>query len=490
MGIRAVETHVSWLYFGIERVFKFKRPVKFDFLDFSSEASRRLACEEEVRLNRRLSPDVYEGIAVLLCPEGRAEPAVVMRRLPADRSLSALVAGSSATVLSELVRIAERLAQFHRLAGRSDAIARDCERSAIERLWADNLAALMAFRGELIDSSDLDHIKKLAFGYLKGRGQLFDRRVGDGKAVDGHGDLLADDIFCLEDGPRLIDCLEFDDRLRHLDPLADVAFLAMDLERMGHGDLSRAFLQAYRQLAQDSWPESLAHHWIAQRALVRAKVGCLRSHEGVLDQGGSVRGLLSLALAHLQAGAVRLVLIGGGPGTGKSTLARSLSRVTGWERLSSDEIRKELAGMEPTERAAAPYGYGLYRHEVTEAVYKEMLSRARDLLGAGESVILDASWSHLSWRCAASAVAEETSSILVSLRCELPTRIAVSRILMRSLNENDASDATPEVVRRIQAEADPWPEAEVIDATLSTEACLAKALDAGGVHQDGSSWIA
>ena len=106
------------------------------------------------------------------------------------------------------------------------------------------------------------------------------QRIAEGRAVDGHGDLLADDIFCLDDGPRILDCIEFDEALRLGDGLSDVAFLAMDLEHLGRPDLAQRFLDAYREATADVWPSSLEHHHVAYRAQVRAKVAAIRAAQG------------------------------------------------------------------------------------------------------------------------------------------------------------------------------------------------------------------
>ena len=150
-----------------------------------------------------------------------------------------------------------------------------------------------------------------------------------GSAADtswtGHGDLLAGDIFCLDDGPRILDCLDFDDRLRWLDGLDDAACLAMDLEHLGNRRLGEQFIGWYAEYSGDPAPASLCHHYIAYRAFVRAKVSCLRSGQGAPAAAGEARELAGIALKHLREGAVALVLIGGLPGTGKSALADAVA---------------------------------------------------------------------------------------------------------------------------------------------------------------------
>ena len=477
-NVAALETHVSWLFFGPERVYKIKRPVRYDFLDFGDVDARGDACENEVELNRRLSPDVYLGVGAIVGPDRSVEPAVVMRRLPAQRRLSGLVAGDDHEVGRCLEQVAARMASFHDGADRSAVIDDHCRADAVGALWRENLAALAPYAGVVVDAGRLERIGSLALDYVAGRRWLLSARVEGGRAVDGHGDLLADDIFCLSDGPRIIDCLEFDERLRHLDPLADVAFLAMDLERMGRPDLARSFLDTYRRHSGDGWPGSLEHHWVAHRALVRAKVACLRHAQGQPEAGAEARQLVGMALSHLEAGAVRLVLVGGAPGTGKSTLAARLGDVTRWPVLRSDVLRKELAGRPVLAHYPDAFGAGLYQAEATASIYAELLSRARRLLEMGESVILDASWVRRAWRDGAADLAAETSSALVCLECDVPLEVAVARVTRRARSGRDASDATAGVARVMYLEAESWPEAEAIDTTGPEEAALEVALRA------------
>lgn len=246
---------------------------------------------------------------------------------------------------------------------------------------------MLTLDSDVLDPERVRAVDGLAQRYLGGRGPLFAHRIAEGRAGDGHGDLLADDVFCLDDGPGVLDCIEFDDRYRLDDALADVAFLAMDLERIGRPDLTERFLAAYREHADDSWPASLAHHHVAYRAQVRAKVTAIRATQGDRSAGPEAVRLLDLAHRHLNAGAVRLVVVGGLPGTGKSTLAAGLGDACGATVLRSDEIRKELTGLAPHEPAPAAFGEGLYRPELTAATYTEMLRRAEITLGLGETVV-------------------------------------------------------------------------------------------------------
>jgi aminoglycoside phosphotransferase family enzyme/predicted kinase len=463
------ETHSGVVFFTGDRAYKLKKPLDLGFLDFRERKARAAACHREVELNRRLAPDVYLGVADVLGPDGEpCEHLVVMRRLPASRRLSALAAAGE-PVSDGLRQVARLLAAFHARAATSPQIVAAAGRDALAARWEANAAEMESFTGWVFDPAVTGRVITLARRYLAGRGPLFAARQAAGRARDGHGDLLADDIFLLPDGPRVLDCLDFDDRLRWDDVLADVAFLAMDLEWLGRPDLAGEFLAAYREFAYDTWPASLAHHHIAYRAQVRAKVTAVAASQAAAgpprqQQAARAVGLLDLCARHLDAGRVRLIVVGGLPGTGKSVLAARLSEALGAVLLRTDEIRKQLAGLDPSAPARAAFGQGLYAPGMTTATYRELLGRARAALRGGETVVADASWHDPAWREAARALAADTSSDLAELRCVLPLETIMQRISARAAS-GDVSDATGDVVRRLAASQAPWPSATEIDTS-------------------------
>ncbi len=471
------ETHISVVLFVGDRVYKLKKPVSTGFLDFSTREARLADCRREVDLNRRLAPDVYLGVVDVVGPDGDPlDHLVVMRRLPPDRRLATLV-GRGQDVVPCLRQVARAMATFHDSAARSEEIGASGTVEAVLGNWKDNFDQMRPFVGPLLDSSTAGRIEELATRYLSGRRPLFDARLAEARVCDGHGDLQAEDIFCLDDGPRILDCIEFDDRLRHGDVLADVAFLAMDLERLGALPAAEAFLSCYQELSGDTFVASLADHYWAYRALVRSKVASLRYAQGDADASGEAGHLLRLCLAHLERARIMLVLVGGLPGTGKSTLAAAIADAKGWALLRSDEERKELAGLRPSERATARYGEGLYSPAATEATYRELLRRAEVALGLGQPVLLDASWTDRRWRTVAAEVARATTSELVELRCVAPPAVASARMADRRRVGRDPSDADPQVAADMAAEADPWPSAIEVDTSGSPQQSLARALD-------------
>jgi aminoglycoside phosphotransferase family enzyme/predicted kinase len=455
------ETHVGVVILLGDRAYKIKKPVRTGFLDFSTPQRRRAALHRELELNRRLAPDVYLGLCQVtdpVDPHLPGETMLVMRRMPAESRLSTL-ARAGATLDRPLRRLARLMAAFHAGADRGDRIVDHGSRDSLLRRWEDNIDQTRRFRGTVLDEHLFDETVQRARGYLAGRGPLFADRIARGRVVDGHGDLIADDVFCLDDGPRVLDCLEFDDALRYLDALDDVAFLAMDLERLERPDLAERFRRDYLEFSADSAAPSLWHHYVAYRAFVRVKVACLRHEQGATDAAAEAVRHLQLCAAHLRAGTVRLALVGGLPGTGKSTLAGELADRVGAVLLSSDRIRKELAGIDPTTSAAAEFGAGLYRPGCTDSVYHELLHRAAALLARGESVVLDASWTARSHREAAADLAGRAHAELVELECRTSTALAAQRISTRT---GTPSDATVQIAERMAAAADPWPTATPI----------------------------
>ena len=385
------QTHVSILLFLGEHVFKLRKPLRFDFADFSSLSARADDCRREVDLNRRLAPDVYLGVADITMEGQTLDHLVVMRRLPTDRSLAHLVHSEPEAVWSRrapgrgqapggLPRSSRPIgADFgHRLAAHH-------QRSIRDERGGDGTLCRLGARSE----RSRPPWWARSDATWQGRDPLFTARIAADQICDGHGDLQADDIYCLEDGPRILDCLEFDERLRCGDVAADVAFLAMDLERLGNTEAAARFVSDYEESSGAQLPPSLLHTYIALRAYVRIKVACVRHEQGDPDAAEDAAGLLDLAQAHLERGRVHLVLVGGLPGSGKSTLANALGEALGAIVLRSDEFRGGRSDA-AHHAVSTTFRRGRYAPHRTRQVYDELISAARQHLGLGQSVVVDA----------------------------------------------------------------------------------------------------
>ncbi len=470
-----IETHISVVALIGEKAFKLLKPISLGFLDHRRQEDRLLACRRETEVNRRFAPDVYLGVLDVLDQDGVVhDHLIAMRRMPASRRLSALLAGPDAT---DLVRgVARAIAGFHREAPVTPQIAEAGALPVVLGLWERGLDQLAASAPGVVLDNDIESARVLARSYLMGRRTLLEQRITDGWVRDGHGDLLSDDIFLLPDGPRILDCLAFDDRLRYGDVLADIAFLAMDLEAHGQPRLGERLIEEWSRELAEAHPKSLAHHYVAYRAHVRSKVAALRSEQGAPGAAARSRDLHALSLSHLERAEVRLVIVGGAPGTGKSTIAQGLAHATGWVVLRSDEIRKAVAGLSQTPADPGRFGMGLYAPEISDHVYRLMLDQAAERLAGGECVVLDASWSAERRREAARRVASERGARVLEIRCDLRPEIAAARILERRVAGEGPSDATPQIAARLAAITDPWPQARSLNTKAALSLVLCEAL--------------
>ncbi len=471
------ETHTGVVVLAGDRAYKAKKPVLTDFLDFRTTEQRERACHREVELNSRLSPDSYLGVAHLSDPTGGpAEPIVVMRRYRDDDRLASMVTRGD-SVQGVLDTIAGVLARFHEHAERSRVISAQGEVGAIEQRWHENLSELNRYAEtstSAVSVESVSRIQRLVAEFISGRAALFRRRIEEGCIVDGHGDLLADDIFWVDGQPALLDCLEFDDGLRYVDCVDDAAFLAMDLEFLGRKDLGDYFLERYAVQSAHTAPSALRDFYIAYRAAVRAKVDCVRLSQGKPEAAQDAARHLAIATQHLESGAVRLALVGGNPGTGKSTLARGLAEEFGAQVISTDDVRRELRDSGAISGAAGVLDAGLYSPDNVTTVYEVVLRRARLLLGDGQSVILDGTWRDPEMRAQAHRLAAETHSAVAELMCLATVDMAADRIKTR---RSGNSDVTPEIAAALAAQHAGWGTAHVIETSRKPEHVLREAHD-------------
>jgi predicted kinase len=381
-------------------------------------------------------------------------------------------------VRSHLRGVARQIVQLHEVADRGRQVTADGGWPAVRERWEQAFEQLEPFVAQgPIDAEALATVATLGRRWLAGRRELYVERSRHHQIVDGHGDLRADNIFCLDDGPRILDCIEFDDRLRHIDVADEVAFLMMDLRRLGRANEAELFRGWYEELSGSTLPTPLVEHSVAYWALVRAKVAALRTEQGDPDAAAEAWSLLTTAASQLHTFRPRLVLVGGLPASGKSTLAEGLGLATGWPVLSTDILRKQRAGLADLASARSGIDQGLYEPDAVAATYDLLRQRADALLRRGFAVILDASWTDENERRRAAALADDLAVDVVELRCAVDPETARQR-LERRAGQPGASDAGPEVADALAARADPWPSAITVDTTASPSHAVDAALEA------------
>ncbi|HEY0714388.1 MAG TPA: AAA family ATPase [Polyangia bacterium] len=460
--VALVSTHISWVFLTDDKAWKVRRPVDFGFVDFSTPEKRRRDCEEELRLNRRLAPDVYLGQASVhrdACGHnflGRGDlvdHAVVMRRLDASSSAAALLARGELQP-SHLTALAQCLAAFYQEAPERPELK---TLAVLRHNVEENLQGLEA-SGHFLDSTLLATACASQRRALAALSERLDARRAGGHIRDGHGDLRLEHVYFPPVGrvPLVIDAVEFSERFRCADTALDIAFLVMELLAAGRRDLAEGFAYQFARASQDYDFYPLLDFYVAYRALVRAKIACLLANDETSppDKAARKRGeaiaLLTLATARAESSGTVVVAIGGLVGAGKSTVAEALAQATGMPVVSSDHTRKHLAGLSASARGSP----SLYTDDFTQRTRHELTRRAEQVLLSGRSVILDATFRISADRAKARALARTHGArfLFVEVTCDEATLQA--RLVTRATQSSE-SDADAAVLAKIRNQFTP-----------------------------------
>lgn len=436
--VELIETHISWVLLAGNDAWKLKKPVALGFLDFSSVAARRHACEEELRLNRRLAPALYlEVVPVTGTPAaprlgGRGavlDHVLHMRRFPAGALLSERLAAGTLQA-EEIDRLAERIATFHEAAPAAPA----------EGPWGTPAAVAAATHGVLERLAELGApqpaLARWADAELARLAGTLRQRLRAGRVREVHGDLHLANTLRLPDGEvTAFDGIEFDPALRWIDVIDDAGFLVMDLLAHDRPALAWRFLDGWLAATGDHAGLTLLRFYLVHRALVRALVARLRP---AAEPGPDY---LALAQRLSTAAAPRLLLTHGLSGSGKSHAAALLAAQAGAVRLRSDVERKRLFGLAPLARSATQVPGGIYTSAATARTYDELLQRARNALQAGWPVIVDAAFLRRCERDRFHALAFDLRVPFHVLACSAPGALLRERVAGRDGRGDDPSEA-------------------------------------------------
>lgn len=465
--VEVVQTHISMVFFAGPHVYKVKKPVDFGFVDYSTLEKRLHFCQLEVELNRRLSPDVYLGVVPItrerdgLRVGGSGTPveyAVKMRLLPRDRMLDVLL-GKNAVTPAMMVALAKKIAAFHERAETNPSISAYGEPRVLRMNAEENFLQTEKYIGSTITWRQYQRIRDYSFDFLTDHRRLLWQRIAEGRIKDCHGDLHTQHV-CFTDGIVVYDCIEFNERFRYGDVASEVAFLTMDLDFHGRSDLAQHFLKTYQDRSEDDDLAVLLPYYQCYRAYVRGKVESFRlddphtSPEEKAQAKERAQRYFHLAYSYTASAEPALFLVCGLPGTGKTTLANALARALGAEVISSDVVRKRLAGLAPTEHRYEGFDQGLYAPEMSRRTYEEMFRQARAFLQAGKPVILDATFRDKDERRRAAALAQELQRDLWVIECRLDTALLRQRMERRAA-EGSISDALVQDLPRYQAAFQP-----------------------------------
>lgn len=483
-SVEHLQTHISHIFLTDQYAYKIKKPVDFGFLDFTTLEKRRFYCYEELRLNRRLSPDIYLGVVALRRrPDGSClidgdgpvvEYAVQMRRLPQERIMARLLERGMVGP-EEIEAVARTVADFHATAARGGGIERFGSVEAIRASWHENLQQTVPYIGRTLSGPQYAAIDLQSQQFLDRQAPLLEQRLREGFIRECDGDLHCENI-CLDGAVHIFDCIEFNEAFRCCDTAADVAFLAMDIENHGRRDLAELFVRTYGGLSGDLGLSQVLPLYLANRAFVRGKVESFRLDDPLIQdeekQRAAERAARFFRLCHGYLMRPRLpltmVLTCGPTGCGKSAIAAELAFQLGIEYVSSDVERKRLAGVASTVRDAP-----IYTDAWNTSTYRHLFERAEACLNRQASVIVDATFRSREERARFLELAAAAGACAAILYPRCSAELIRRRLQERQQRGTDVSDGTWEVYQQQIARFEPPGE---------DEACLLRPDAALPVH--------
>jgi len=492
LQVELVQTHISWVFLAGDLVIKRKKPVRFDFLDFSSLDKREIACRDELRLNSRLAPSTYLGVrAIVRSSDGKlawqesasddrkiVDWVVAMRKLPLERTLDRLLT-QSALLPAHVDLLADRLDAFYRQQPPLSVSAEDYHATFSKHICANTEVLLTA--DEVISRESVLCVQGWQMQVLELQREILDQRAKANRIFDGHGDLRPEHI-CFAEELAIFDCIEFRADFRQIDVLDELAFLAAECDFLGACWVGEQLLSRYQHKSGDVAPDVLWNFYKAYRATVRAKVAILRGQQ--LDDD-TRKIAWDEAKKHFERAEqytrkhVRpiLLLVGGLSGSGKSTLAQQFANHMAFECLRSDVIRQSLHA----EASNLDIHQDKYSLEARDLVYQALFDKARQLLQKGVSVVLDATFSRVSLVEQAIQLGIEVSAQVMAVECVCRPEIVQQRIMSRQHQGTDASEATFEIYLSQRQKWETWPVAIPqcrIDTELPIQQQLAGVIEA------------
>ncbi|MEX2314981.1 MAG: AAA family ATPase [Thermomicrobiales bacterium] len=453
--VELIQTHISYLLMAGDMVYKLKKPLDLGFLNFTTLRRRHYYCRQEVELNRRLCGATYLGVVPITRQGERyriggrgnvIDYAVNMRRLPDDLMMDRLLA--EGRLKPEMLdRLADKIARFHAISATGPSIERFGSAATIERNWRENFDQTRPFVGRTLSSWQAAFLEASALAFLTRHRQGFVERVRAGYIRDCHGDLRASAV-CFTDDICVYDCIEFNRRFRYADVASEVAFLAMDLDRRGRPDLAERFVAGYEQATGDEGMRRVLNFYKCYRAYVRGKVNSFQLDEPEIAAAAkasartSARHYFELACRYAAGDRPSILIIMTGlSGTGKSAVANALASKRELRAISSDAVRKELAGISEVDHRYDAYERGIYSREFTQRTYAALLDRASSLLSEGQSVILDATFQRREWREQALDLACRLGALVFCIETVADESVVRERLAAREDDEAAISDA-------------------------------------------------
>lgn len=475
-SVEVIETHISWVILAGEFAYKVKKPVDLGFLDFTTLERRAYYCAEELRINRRLAPQLYLDVVTLRREGGRLrfsaqgdiiEYAVLMRRFDQDQQLDRCL-GRGDFGAPEVDEIAALIGAFHQSAPPSPADSDWGTPEAVIRPVRENFAQLGPRLTEGARGTSVERLRCWTESvYPDLRCTIADRRAS-GRVRECHGDLHLRNMARIHGKIVAFDGIEFDPALRWIDVVSDSAFLVMDLESRGQRELAWRFLNGWLTITGDFEGLALLRWYLVYRHMVRTKVDAIRLGQPGIEPaeiarlGRRIEKHLALALDTAAHPVPRLIVTCGVSGSGKSWLAERLAERIPAVWLRSDVERKRLFGMSATERPEPARVEEVYGAEATRRTYARMADVAEKIMQSGFPVIADATYLNRDDREALATLADRMNAPHVILGCSASLEVLEDRVRRRLRDARDPSDADLEVLHGQLRKQDSFGESEIV----------------------------
>jgi uncharacterized protein len=483
--VQLLQTHISYILLTGEYAYKIKKPINFGFLDFTTLEKRRYFCHEELRLNQRLSPDLYLGVLPILESAGQyrfgkddaeqtiAEYALQMREFPQETLLSQLFQDGKLT--PEIVQqLAMQVATFHVSAITNPEVTTYGSVASVQKVDNNNQAISVPFIGTSQTQQQLDETRAFTTQFFERHADWFAQRQTEGKIRECHGDLHLNNVCIYQDNIQIFDCIEFNQVFRNIDVIYDAAFLVMDLAFRGRIDLANLFLNTYLEQTGDYKGAVLLPLYLSMRAYIRGNVNALALNDAAISNLDKTKFLQQAQAYYRQAWAYirqspgRIILMSGLSGSGKSTVARQLAQKLNAIHVRSDAVRKHLADIPLYQRddSGGTLSSGIYTPEMTRKTYSMLLEIGVLLAQQGWPVILDAKYDRQSLRRKVLEAAIAAHIPITIVECTAPIEVLRDRLHQRT---HDISDATADLLDSQIKAAEPLTESEqAISVTLRT----------------------
>lgn len=458
--ISIIETHISWVLLTGEYAYKIKKPIQFSFVDFSTLEKREFYCHEELRLNTRLAPKLYlDVVAITGSPEHPSfkksgapiEYAVKMRQF-SQQSLLSYLSVHNQLLLQHIDDMAKEIAEFHLRIDKVSAEGKLGTPEDIDYWVTDNFEQIESNHKDENNLSLLKTIKSWSKEeYLESYTRLQKRRA-DGFIRECHGDMHLGNMVVIDDAVTIFDGIDFNEHLRWIDVMSEVAFVTMDLCDRGHIEFANRFINLYLQHTGDYEGLRIFKYYLVYRAIVRAKVALLRISQKHLSEIqekkilSEFRSYIELASRYTKGNNVALIITYGLSGSGKSTFTESLLELIGAIRLRSDVERKRLYGYAPSERTQSCVNEGIYTQQSSKATYTRLASLSKAILNSGYSVIVDACFLQRGQRDKFYMLASDLQVPFIVLEFQAVEDILKQRIITRAKDKCEPSEADLDVL--------------------------------------------